>query len=189
MRRRTVVGGPRGRARLASRGPSLVLLWLAASGLVAAACRAESDAESAEHRREAVVLLHGLGRDAGSMTALQRRLEAGGYRVEAHDYPSTRGSLDELVNGLAEHVDRCCAAAHRVHFVTYSLGGILVRALLAEQRPAHLGRVVMIAPPNRGSEWVDRLGDSVVFERAYGPVGRALGTGPQSLPNRLAMRC
>ncbi len=165
--------------------PAVRLLVLGLSLAAATACRAERAAEAALDPREAVVVLHGLGRDAGSMATLARRVAAGGFRVESHDYPSTRGSLDELVSGLARFVEDCCAAAPRVHFVTYSLGGILVRALLAEQRPAHLGRVVMIAPPNRGSEWVDRLGDTIAFERAYGPVGRSLGTGADSLPNRL----
>lgn len=171
------------------RRPSRPRAWVLGVSLVtallAAACRADPAGDAARDPREAVVVLHGLGRDAGSMATLARRVAAGGFRVENHDYPSTQGSLDELVSGLSTSVASCCADAPRVHFVTYSLGGILVRAFLAEQRPPHLGRVVMIAPPNRGSEWVDRLGDTVAFERAYGAVGRALGTGPDSLPNRL----
>lgn len=155
--------------------------------LVFVVLSAPAFAESAPDRdpREVAVVLHGLARDSGSMRKLGRRLEAGGYRVANLDYPSTRASLEGLVEGLDRDLARCCADAPRLHFVTYSLGGILVRAYLADQTPANLGRVVMIAPPNRGSEWADRLGGNTAFEKAYGPVGSKLGTDPDSLPNRL----
>lgn len=160
-------------------------LLLGACLLVAVSTRAEELVQRQGDGREVAVVLHGLGRDSDSMRKLGRRLEAGGYRVVRPDYPSTSASIEELVAGLDRALSQCCATAPRIHFVTYSLGGILVRAYLSEHKPAALGRVVMIAPPNGGSEWVDRLGNNGAFEKAYGPVGNALGTDRQSLPNRL----
>ncbi len=153
--------------------------------LAGPACSLEGAPEALEER-EVVALLHGIGRGAASMRKLADRLEVGGYRVENLDYPSTTASIDELLEGLDRDLAVCCADAPRLHFVTYSLGGILVRAYLADENPPHLGRVVMIAPPNRGSEWVDQLGRSWLFEQTFGPVGGELGTEPESLPNRLA---
>ena len=118
------------------------------------------------------------------MAPLAARLEAEGYRVVNVDYPSTRLMPDELAPHLAEVVRACCLGAPRLHFVTHSLGGIMVRAYLASGRPPNLGRVVMLAPPNRGSEIVDALGPEI-FRQTLGPIAAELGTAPGSLPNRL----
>ncbi len=102
---------------------------------------------------ETVVVLHGLIRSAKAMHKLARRLAAQGYRVEVWDYPSTRKTivehgdwLDPKVRALEEDTN-----VTRIHFVTHSLGGIITRQLLMKRIPEKMGRVVMIAPPNKGS--------------------------------------
>ena len=136
--------------------------------------------------RERVVLLHGLGRGIGSMATLEAALDAAGYEVHNLGYPSRDKTPDELLTLLSEELETCCLVDDRpLHFVTHSLGGILVRALLEVERPRQLGRVVMLAPPNQGSEVVDSLGESWLFRTVMGPTAEELGTGPGSLPNRL----
>ncbi len=155
---------------------------------LATACLAGSPGWGTETRDPTgavVIALHGLARTGVSMRILADRIEAGGYRVAVIDYPSTDATFDELLASLHTEIARCCQQAHRVHFVTYSLGGILTRAYLAETPLPRLGRVVMLAPPNRGSEWVDRLRGLKAFRQHFGPVGSDLGTGPDSLPQRL----
>ncbi len=140
---------------------------------------------SAAAEPEVVVLVHGLLRSERSMQPLARSLSDAGYRTVALDYPTTKLPPEELVAYVEREVATCCEGAARLHFVTHSLGGLMVRAFLAKHRPAALGRVVMLAPPNHGSEWVDRFGDWSLFRWVLGPTAVELGTVPTSFAQRL----
>jgi len=133
-----------------------------------------------------VVLLHGLGRTARSMAGLAGYLEQHGYRVVNLDYPSRSMSIAGLAELLDDDLAQCCAGEQaNVDFVTHSLGGIVVREYLANRRGGYRGRVVMLGPPNHGSELVDVLRAAPLFEEVLGPAAVELGTEPSSVPNAL----
>jgi pimeloyl-ACP methyl ester carboxylesterase len=143
-----------------------------------------------EHDRmnaDFVLLLPGLGRTSRSLQRLQQRLEQEGYCVAALDYPSTRQPVEALASDhLAPAVERCRAAgALRIHFVTHSLGAIVLRYYLAQHPLPEQGRTVMLGPPSQGSEVVDRLGGYAAFRWINGPAGLQLGTGAEALPGLL----
>ena len=134
-----------------------------------------------------VVLVHGLGRTDRSMLRLQYHLEQRGYRVTRIRYLSREERIETLVREeLADKLRECCSdPAIRVHFVTHSMGGILVRYYLANQEMENLGRVVMLSPPNRGSELADWVGRSPILRELLGPSARQLGTDSASVPLKL----
>lgn len=158
----------------------LLLLTLLALGTVLpAAARADGP--------ECVVLLHGLSRTDLSMKRLERELLENGYSVANIHYDSRDHSIEELVDGAIETGIAQCEQdlVRKIHFTTHSLGGILVRHYLARKTINKLGRVVMLAPPNRGSEVIDVFGDIPGFEMFSGEPALQLGTGSDSVPLKL----
>ncbi len=131
-----------------------------------------------------VVLLHGLARTEASFSVMEQLFLTHGYQVVRPGYPSTDLPIQELADqtipaALAECGDQ------PANIVAHSMGGILLRYWLQGHHPENLGRVVMLGPPNQGSQLVDELGDWEVFGLLHGPAGLALGTGPEGVPRKL----
>ena len=141
---------------------------------------------------EHVILLHGLLCGPFFMRCVEAALCRAGYTVHNIGYPSRKAPIAQLADEAIGAAIRCCetAGATSIHFVTHSMGGILVRSYLSRHSHSFvLGRVVMLAPPNHGSEVVDcylRLPlIARLFRRLVGPAGVELATSLQGTPKRL----
>ncbi len=134
---------------------------------------------------EQVILLHGIARSSDHMKDLEKLLTNKGYQVYNLDYPSTEHTLDKLAAIVASEINSKISAAKPVHFVGYSMGGIVTRAILNKYRPDNLGRVVQLASPNKGSEVADFLKDNWLYGKIYGPAGKQLTTKDAGIENLL----
>lgn len=136
---------------------------------------------------EYVILLHGLARSSRSMSRIEKKLSLAGYKVINVDYPSTQQTIELLADEILSFaVKPYIQEPHsQIHFVTHSLGGIVIRYYLKHHELPNLGRVVMISPPNQGSEIVDHFKGTFLFGRAAGRAGKQLGTDRDSILQRL----
>jgi len=135
-----------------------------------------------------VILLHGLGRTPLSMKRIEWTLQKQNYRVINVRYPSTRVCVQDAADRWLDDVlkTRVKDSSAKIHFVAHSLGGIVLRQYLSNHEIPNLGRVVMLSPPNHGSELADRLRNNCLYRLATGPAGQQLGTSEASVPNRLS---
>lgn len=170
---------------------SLELLLLV-SALTVSSVQANTDSTASENgnsvsQPECVILLHGLARTAASMSDMQRALVEAGYVVANIDYPSRKQPIEELSGPAVDKGIAQCSSqnAKPIHFVTHSMGGILVRHYINQNGAERFGKTIMLGPPNNGSEAVDGLKDVPGFIFLNGPAGLQMGTDEFSVPLKL----
>lgn len=134
---------------------------------------------------EVVILLHGLIRTSASMEAMEDALLEEAYIVHNIDYPSRHFPIEQLAKEVRKRVEALTESEDTIHFVTHSMGGILVRTIQKETPLENIGRVVMLSPPNQGSELADSLGELRLYDWINGPAGGQLGTDPDGYVNSL----
>jgi len=137
--------------------------------------------------KECVILLHGMGKGPSTMHRIERHLLSKGYKTVNLAYPSTSESIERIAEVHIPNAVAVCrlSPVDKIHFVTHSLGGIIVRQYLQANSLPEGSRLVMLAPPNRGSEVVDYVKDFFAYKWIHGPPGQELGTNPESALNKL----
>lgn len=143
--------------------------------------------EPMDNHQAGVLVLHGLARSRRSMRTVADFLQGLGYLVGNIGYPSCRHDIQTLAATCLPPALKAMRhkGVRQIHFVTHSMGGIVVRAYLKNNPCADLGNVVMLSPPNQGSELAEFLGQFRWFRWLFGPAGCQLGIGDASLPLRL----
>ncbi len=146
-----------------------------------------SEESTGNNTNDCVIILHGIARTKWSMSKLDKYLAERGYKTVNMGYPSTSESIEQIAEtSVSKAVNQCKEGqVKRINFVTHSMGGIVVRQYLQTNSLPEGSRLVMLSPPNQGSEVVDYLREFFLYQWVTGPAGQQLGTGSESLPNRL----
>ena len=155
--------------------------------LSSCATTTRTDMVAHESSTECVILLHGLNRSWRAMNKMAGALQDAGYSTVNVDYPSQQGTVEGLAPMVINSgLDQCrLSGADKIHFVTHSLGGILLRYAHGSDPIPELGRVVMLGPPNQGSEVIDLTRNWTITKMFSGDAGLQLGTGPEDIPAQL----
>lgn len=134
-----------------------------------------------------VVLVHGLGRSAKSMRKAAHVLSEKGYETVNLNYPSRSDTIENLSEKyLKEAIEQTCTDIRKkIHFVTHSMGGMMVRYHLSKNRVQNLGRLVMLAPPNKGSKYADTYSKYRISPFIFGRALRQMTGEKNSMPNTL----
>jgi len=137
----------------------------------------------ADNLKEGVILLHGLGDIKLSMLKLELKLKEEGYTTVNIGYSTHNETIESLAEKkLTNIVDKFKKSGFsKIHFVTHSMGGLLVRCYLQDHELPEGSRIVMLSPPNHGSEVADHFKDSVFYQLIVGKVGEELTTDSNML--------
>lgn len=134
---------------------------------------------------DCAILIHGLGRSDTSMKKIERALSQTDYTVVNTHYSAKGKTVAALAEKTITKALEQCPKNKNIHFVTHSLGGILLREYLSQHDIAALERVVMLGPPNQGSEVADILNDSPLYFLLKNETVLELGTDSNSKPKTL----
>ena len=148
----------------------LALIMMACISFAITSCSQTSSIKEVSEG-EVVVLFHGIRRSSSHMESIENYLESLGYHVINADYQSTEHTIDVLATIMNQKLSHQIPKGKTVHYVGYSMGGVLIREMMHQKQPDNLGRVVQLAPPNHGSEMADFLSDVWLYQKFYGPAG------------------
>ncbi|WP_036043978.1 alpha/beta hydrolase [Leptospira alstonii] len=138
-------------------------------------------------RLDCVILIHGFLRSSDQLKNMGDYLADHNLSVYYANYPSRSNNIQEVSQHYILPIvqNNCASKFDKIHFVTHSAGGIVIRHFLKENRIEKLGRVVMLAPPNKGSEVADFLSRFDFFNALLGPILIQLKTDDSSFVNNV----
>jgi len=101
------------------------------------------------NKKEVIILIHGVWMKGPEFFYLHYMLWRQGYKVYQFHYSSLFKTPEENAVKLFQFTSKIDASV--IHFVTHSLGGIIVKHLFHHQEIKQTGKVVMIGSPVNGS--------------------------------------
>lgn len=125
------------------------------------------------------MFLHGINKSSSSLKGLEKFIFNYGFAILNITYPSTKHSINELVDIVHKVIHDEFNKYDKVSFVGFSMGGLIIRAYLNKYKLSNLEKVVMIGTPNNGSEVADFFKGNKLYKKFFGPAGGQLITNQQ----------
>jgi pimeloyl-ACP methyl ester carboxylesterase len=147
-------------------------------------------------RGRVVVALHGLLRSRESMQGICDYLhQKGDYTIVNFSYASSRNELDKHARSFASVMQHLGPEVTEINLVAHSLGNLVIRHYLGDhtnlaegkQPDPRIKRIVMLAPPNNGSQFARKFADNSIFKAVWGTSGLELANEWKALEPRLAV--
>ena len=114
-----------------------------------------SVSDSPVPENECVILIHGFNKTASDMSSLEKFLRASGYHTECPTLLTTFSTVEECTALFEQEFPKIAGKYDRIHLVGHSMGGLIIRTFLSRNHVPNLGRCVLIATPNQGTDLAD----------------------------------
>lgn len=129
--------------------------------------------EMGKQKDHIIIMLHGLNGQKNDFAKMWQEMKNEDYTCALINYPSTKKNINSHVRQLNILIENL-SDVNKISFVTKGIGGIVLRSLLATnsewRKKIKIGRIVQIAPPNRGSRFLYMLSEYKIFRYFLGPI-------------------
>lgn len=124
-----------------------------------------SNAEDVYQKKRSAVLVHGFFRTKLNMYFIAKSLKKDNFEVFNWRYKSRDKYINEHAEDLVKELIEISKKRPNepINFVTHSMGGLVLRNAINHKscpKEAKIGKVVLIAAPNKGSIVAQKLGNS-----------------------------
>lgn len=149
--------------------------------------------------KDIVVTFHGIYGREKQLRFINESLAKNGYSVVNIQYPTVDDRIEEMVDkyiapvieNQIEKLNKINAERKyrnlpelKINFVVHSMGSVLLRYYLENNKLKNLGKVVLISPPSHGSHLSDNI-IADIFKFYVGPAVAELKTNKKSFVNQL----
>lgn len=110
-------------------------------------------------KNEIIILVHGFNKNKKDMSFLQKYFNNLNYETVTLSLPTIFSSLEHCTDLFEEKLFKIQNIKNnrysKIHFVGHSFGGLIIRKFLSRHFIKNIGRCVLIATPNQGSQLAD----------------------------------
>ena len=122
------------------------------------------------YNKHLVVLAHGILKDGNDMRFVEKGLIENGFKTISVNLPLTFGTLHDAYKAMKRQIGHLFDEYETIHFVGYSMGGLVIQRFLTMNKINNLGNCVFIASPSKGSKLADIVDSIPLLGKIFKPL-------------------